>query len=104
MNAKQMESLRDHFESVYRKEFTIDEQIPERMKERLDAYVYERIRPGDFLMGVLTNDFSRAMGHADIDNLSIIKRYYYYIHNCMPSNCHGSPEAVEAWLDNKQNN
>jgi hypothetical protein len=31
-------------------------------------------------------------------NLKLLKEYAQFVYNALPSQCHGSPEKVRAWL------
>ena len=73
-------------------------QIPESSMAALRLYIERRVRPGDFLTAVLENDLMRACCHADGTNIDLIPVYAAYLYNEAPINCHGSPEAVRAWL------
>lgn len=71
--------------------------IPERMGERLDAWVQHHQLPGDFLQAVLRNDLREAVGRADAVNLHALPAYIGYLYNEAPSPCWGSPEKVAEW-------
>jgi len=73
-------------------------EIPDYMMPGLKAYVEDRAPPGSFLMAVLENDLSRAVGMADENNIGNLPAYASYLHNEMPYSCHGSPAKVKAWL------
>ena len=80
---------------TYRFDYT---QIPEPSMAALRLYIDKRVKPGDFLTAVLENNLMRACSHADDDNIDLIPVYAAYLYNEAPINCHGSPEAVAAWL------
>ena len=42
--------------------------IPTRIKETIDRYVQERVRPGGFVQAVLENNLVEAFGRADDEN------------------------------------
>lgn len=73
--------------------------VPEHIHGGLIRYVNNHIAPGGFLTAVLANDLMGAMRRADD-----INRYHLYdicnwLHNCAPSQCYGSYELVEQWLN-----
>jgi len=75
--------------------------ITRQAKMGLDRYVKYRIPTGGFLRAVLENDFMRAIGKADIDNLCTITELRDYILSELPMECYGSPEAVSEWLQGR---
>lgn len=75
--------------------------IPERMMIGLERYIKNHIEPGGFLMAILENNLSAACGRADAENIANLPAYVGYLYNEAPSQCHGSPEKVKAWLDEK---
>lgn len=73
--------------------------ISESTKDSLDRYVNHRIQPGGFLTAVLSNDLVGAVGRADSFNKKVIPEIITYIYNQLPSNCWGSSEKVQDWLN-----
>lgn len=72
--------------------------IPEHMREGVIGYVMRGWEPGSFLYAALANDFMDAAARADDQNLAALGRWARFIYNFTPSRCHGSPEAVDAWI------
>lgn len=72
------------------------------IKESIDNYVEHGWPPGDFLQAVLSNDLMNSMGRADMDNRDGLFEICSYIYNEIPAPCHGSREAVAAWIEKKQ--
>lgn len=72
--------------------------IPQHCRGGLELYLTEGIEPGGFLMAVLCNNLTEAVGMADHINASHLKSYVWLMHNFMPSDSHGSPENVKEWL------
>jgi hypothetical protein len=70
--------------------------------EEIDHYVRNHCPVGSFLTAVLSNDLMAAVGHADETNLEALPAICRYVHWKIPGRCHGSREAVEAWLDRPQ--
>jgi len=68
------------------------------IKDAIDRYVEDKCPTGDFLRAVLSNNLMEAMGRADKDNRRDLFAICSYIHNEIPSVCHGSPEIVKKWL------
>ena len=52
---------------------------------------------GDFLTAFLSNKLTEAIARADENSLAAFRHIMLFVHNEMPSQCHGSPEKVKAW-------
>jgi len=74
-------------------------RIPDHMMSALRRYIDNKIKPGDFLTAVLTNDLRGAVGRADHININIIPVYVSYLYNEAPGNCWGSTERVKEYLE-----
>ena len=74
-------------------------RIPEHMIGATLRYFNDHVEPGDFLRALLENDFIEACGRADEQNLAALPAWAALLYNVAPSNSHGSPERVKAWLD-----
>lgn len=66
--------------------------------EALMEYGVHGHAPGDFLRAVLCNDLMSACGRADMFNAPALPAIAQLIYNELPSPCHGSPAAVDAWI------
>jgi hypothetical protein len=75
--------------------------IPPHMQESIRRYVVNRIAPGHFLQGVITNDLRMAVNHADETNLPLIKLYVQWFYNQAPAGCTGSRETMLQWLSER---
>jgi hypothetical protein len=73
--------------------------IPERMRGGIIRYVLNGIEPGDFLCAVIRNNLAAAVGRADEENVRLLPEYVKFFYNFTPSNCWGTPEIYDAWLD-----
>lgn len=76
--------------------------IPERVMNNLLHYVKGEEAPGGFLYAVLCNDLFSAVGRADEEMKPLIPLLVNYIHWNVPGGCHGSPEIVKDWFNQKQ--
>ena len=74
-----------------------DYPVSKSVISSLKLYVEKGIMPGGFLTSVLENDLMGAMARADSYNRATIFQITCYVHNEIPSDCHGSPEIVESW-------
>lgn len=72
--------------------------IPEHLKSSLDAYVTTGRPTGGCLRAILANDLFEAVGRADKNTTEAMASLVSYVYNECPSRCHGSYEAVDAWL------
>ena len=77
--------------------------LPEDVLDTLKLYVFKRLRPGDFLTAVLSNDLQSAVGHADDKRMESLRRIVQFVYNDLPGACWGSPEKVRAWLSGAGN-
>ena len=75
--------------------------LPEHLRDGMRRYIEQHIRPGDFLFGVLINNFMEACGHADAISSQFLPDIATFLHNEAPSGCWGSTRKVEAWLKAK---
>lgn len=73
--------------------------IPEHMRGALRRYVMRGIPMGSFGSAILSNDFIDACGRADEENRPALFGWATFIYNFTPNACHGSPEKVQAWVD-----
>lgn len=73
--------------------------LPQHMQDGARLYVEQGIAPGHFMTAVLANDFLRAAGRADEENLRSLPLWARWIYNEIPIAAHGSYEAVEKWCE-----
>ena len=78
-------------------------RIPDYILKGIYSYVGHRLRSGDFLLAVFRNDLSEAVGRADKETLAALKEIVIFGHMEVPSICHGSPAAVNNWLNPPEN-
>lgn len=77
--------------------------VPNSVRESLDRYVNQGIKPGGFVTAVLENNLMEAIGRADHINIEFLKDICGHIYNNLPAPCHGSPAKVQAWLEKQAN-
>ncbi len=75
--------------------------IPRYMLDPLLRYIEHGEPPGDFLTAVICNDLFKACGRADDFNLANLPAYTAYLYNEAPSECWGSKEKMQAWIEAK---
>ncbi len=68
------------------------------IRAALDRYAEHGLPVGDFLQAVLANDLMDAIGRADDYNRATLYDICCYVHNDMPSACHGSRQAYREWV------
>lgn len=90
--------VRQFIEDRVRKSFN-DYGLPDHMLGGVLRYVLDGIEPGDFLFSVLSNNFKESFGTADSINSSCLKEWAGFMYNGVPSDCQGSQEKVEAWIN-----
>lgn len=73
--------------------------IPGHMRSGIELYVMRGVPMGSFLTAIFANDFMEASGRADDVNRHALYGYAQFLYNSVPSNCKGSYEAVNAWID-----
>jgi len=76
----------------------IEVGVPEHLASGLGLYLVKGIEPGGFLMAVLENDLMEAFARADINSRAGMFELTKFLYNDTPGNCHGSREAVMAWM------
>lgn len=86
--------MSDYTEELRRK-------VPYYTMDALRRYVDERTPPGGFLTAVLSNDLMGAFARADDNNRAALYWTVSWIYSCEPGPCHGSREAFENWLSEK---
>ena len=73
--------------------------LPEHIRDGLFRYVEQRIPTGSGLRRLLENGpVADAWFGVDTNCQREFDGILKWIHNNAPSECHGSPEAVKAWL------
>ncbi len=75
---------------------------PVELVESLRRYVEKRVPTGGFLRAVLSNDLTGAMMRADSVNRFRMYEIVMYIFNELPGKSWGSPEAVDKWLERRE--
>lgn len=83
-------------------ETCVEKGVPYAVAQGLARYVHDRIPPGSFLRCVLENNLDGAVFWADPDSLAALKDIVLAIRWETPAGCHGSPEAVRKWLDQRR--
>lgn len=76
--------------------------IPARMMSALKRYVDHGIKPGDFLVAIISNDLKSAIFHADDENLPNLSAYVSYLYLEAPGNCWGSRQKMLDWINIKR--
>ena len=73
--------------------------IPARMMPSIQRYITDRLRPGNFLQEVISNDLYGAIARADDENLENLPAYLSFFNNEAPGLCWGSKKKMEEWIE-----
>ena len=76
--------------------------IPEHMRRGVEDYVENGLKPGDFLVSVLENNFVDSIARADSINKYRLYDWAKFLYEEMPIGSWGSKEKVEAWMKKKR--
>ena len=75
------------------------------IRDALEEYGrLEKPAIGGFLYALLSNDLQEAARRADPYNKITLVALAFYVFNRLPSECHGSEKAVDAWLARARDN
>jgi len=77
------------------------QKIPNTILDSLERYVNDRVQTGSFLRAVLENDFITAATKCDHINQHCLTAIALCITNLLPTECYGSKDKVEEWLNPK---
>lgn len=71
--------------------------VPHHIRDGFKLWIENGINPGSFVMSVLENNLSEALGRADHINRDKLHSIVCWLYNFAPSDCWGSPEIVKKW-------
>lgn len=71
--------------------------VPEHIRDGLILYIRTGMRMGDFCTALVQNDLRGAVMRADPENRLRLREIMLWLHNCTPSQCHGSHEKYTTW-------
>jgi hypothetical protein len=74
------------------------EKLPTYMIGGIKLYIEDGIKPGSFLVALLSNDLMGAFTKADDANSRMMRDWVMFLYNDAPSSCFGSPEAYKEWI------
>lgn len=74
-------------------------ELPEELRESIDAYVEHGRQPGDFLTACIENNLASAFGHADEKSLAAMAAVVGYLYNECPGPCWGKNGKVKEWIE-----
>ena len=75
--------------------------LPTYMHSGLMMYLEQGVKPGDFLLYILENDFIGASGHADFNNQYLMFEYARVLALDFPEESYGSKEKVKKWIEHQ---
>lgn len=76
--------------------------IPHRFEEAIGDYIDKGVPVGGFLTAVLENNLKEAFGRADENSVLELPGIVSWLYNHAPAACWGSPERVDAWMRQRQ--
>lgn len=75
--------------------------VPHHLIEGMVQYIVVGRPLGAFLTAVMENNLMEAYGLADVHSSAGMKQLCEFIYNEAPNPCHGSPERVKSWYEQK---
>ena len=75
------------------------ELLPQSLRSGMRRYIEDGVIPGGFLVAVLSDSLSDAMGRADEANRKRLYDIVSFIYNEAPGDCWGSRAKVTAWVE-----
>ncbi len=66
--------------------------------DHIKDYVERGVLPGWFLQAVITNNFRQAVFRVPKEEANNLEAYAHYFYAIVPAECHGSEEAMKAWV------
>lgn len=94
LNTKQATKVCDRLYELEPVSPSVIAAIPPRVLDAINNYVWYAQPTGGFVSAVLSNDLMSSIWRADERSLNAIKAICEYIHNAVPSVCHGNKDAV----------
>lgn len=73
--------------------------VPAHLGPGLKRYIDQGIRPGGFLVALITNNLSDAVAKADDVSIAALKPLVNFLHWYAPTGCHGSPLEMSLWIE-----
>ena len=75
------------------------EMLPQSLRGGMRRYIEDGVIPGGFLVAVLSDGLSDAMGRADEANRERLYDIVSFVYNEAPGDCWGSRAKVKAWAE-----
>ena len=94
MNNYEADELHETYEAV-------GQTANPRILKAINRHVTHGTQSDSFTRALLCNSFVDVMFRADPENRANLYAYASYLHWCVPGNCWGSAEKVEAWREKK---
>ncbi len=74
-------------------------RLPESLRGGMQRYLDHGIKPGSFMMAILTNDLRGACEQADDVNRHQLFEIVAWLYNNAPGKAWGSPDNVVRWCE-----
>jgi len=78
-------------------------RLPRGLVGGMKRYLEDGIIPGSFLRAVLENNLSESFAQADLENRARMHDIVMFLYNDIPMDAWGSPEKVQKWAEERQN-
>lgn len=75
--------------------------VPEHMHDGLVLWILHGLKPGSFLLALVSGDFWEMSRRADHENFAALQSYARFFYNDAPAGCYGSKEVVQEWRDHR---
>jgi hypothetical protein len=73
--------------------------IPRRRREELARYIVNGVKPGRYLMAIVSNDLEDAYQQAiDKKEWKRVRNYMKFLYEFTPCGCWGSADYVDKWI------
>jgi hypothetical protein len=75
------------------------ELLPQSLRAGMRRYIEDGVIPGGFLVAVLSDGLSDALGRADEENRKRLYDIVSFVYNEAPGDSWGSRAKVKAWVE-----
>lgn len=73
--------------------------VPDHLRQPLEKFIDEGVRPGEFLEAFLTNDLFGTLANADFASRRRLADIANFIDSFVPGVCYGSKKTFDDWIE-----